>query len=345
MKKGNVPIPELQENEEVWLIVTVTSARKKTTQRGQPYIDCIANNPTGTLNLKVWSEAITAYGEMQPGLWGVVGSLNIFNDQRQFVVTEYRRINTDKYRESHGEAPIIPRAYTIDIETLAVPQFKERITHKLRRDLELGKMSIEQIERYRENPEKEAERCYYLGSLAATSGRVLSIAAHVGPKAEFSDGGLDDDFGREYVFGIDSDGNEEGEAKALNGFVALLSAFDAQTDEIVGHNVAGFDLPFIYQRCLVNGISARPVVDFGSYNIPSVFDTMRRWFFGDRGRVSLDDLAWALGIESSKTAEADGSKVYELYAAGRLAEVREYNLRDVRVTRKVYERMVAVVGR
>jgi len=37
--------------------------------------------------------------------------------------------------------------------------------------------------------------------------------------------------------------------------------------------------------------------------------------------------------------------VFDLYHAGKLAEIREYNLNDVRLTRKVYERMVAVWGR
>ncbi|HEY6327690.1 MAG TPA: ribonuclease H-like domain-containing protein [Blastocatellia bacterium] len=345
MKKGNVPIPELQENEEVWLIVTVTSARRKTTQRGQPFFDCIANNPTGSLTLRVWSEALQTHGDIRPGLWGIVGSLNVFNDQRQFVATEYRPVDVEKYRETHGEAPTIPQAYTIDIETIALPDYRERIAKKLRRNLELGNMGIEQIDRYLKDPEKEAERCYLLGSLGATSGRILSIAAHVGPKAEFTADGSGLNPGREYTFGIDENGNEETEAKALNDFVSMMAGFDPLTDEIVGHNVAGFDLPFIYQRCLVNGVVTKPVVDFTGYNPPGIYDTMRRWFFGDRGRVSLDDLAWALGIESSKTDEADGSRVWELYGAGRLAEVREYNLRDVRVTRKVYERMIAVVGR
>jgi len=72
---------------------------------------------------------------------------------------------------------------------------------------------------------------------------------------------------------------------------------------------------------------------------------MHRWWFGARNRVALDDLAWALGMESSKTDEVEGSRVFELYQAGRLAEIREYNLNDVRVTRKVYERIVSVMGR
>jgi hypothetical protein len=73
---------------------------------------------------------------------------------------------------------------------------------------------------------------------------------------------------------------------------------------------------------------------------------MRHWWLGDRrARVSLDDIAWALGIESSKTAEVEGSKVFDLYEQGRLDLIREYNLNDVRVTRKIYERMVGCFGR
>jgi len=70
--------------------------------------------------------------------------------------------------------------------------------------------------------------------------------------------------------------------------------------------------------------------------VRGVFDTMHHWWLGDRrGRVSLDDIAWAFGIESSKTAAVEGSKVFDLYAAGKLDAIREYNLNDVRVTRKV----------
>ena len=124
-----------------------------------------------------------------------------------------------------------------------------------------------------------------------------------------------------------------------------MTAFDCETDEIVGHNVIGFDLPFIFQRCLINDICVPSLVNLGEYHVRGVFDTMHRWWSGAKKNVSLDDIAWALGIESSKTAAVEGSKVFDLYHAGRLAEIREYNLNDVRVTRKVYERMVACFGR
>ncbi|HSB08644.1 MAG TPA: ribonuclease H-like domain-containing protein, partial [Blastocatellia bacterium] len=207
-----------------------------------------------------------------------------------------------------------------------------------------GKMSDEQQQRYLEDQNAEEERAFRSGSLAATTGRILSIAVHVGPAAGIEIAGLEQ-FEREEVFGIDSDGQEQSEREALIGFLALMEGFDPDIDEIVGHNIIAFDLPFIFQRCLVNNIAVRPFVNLAEFNVRGVYDTMYRWWLGARNRVALDDIAWALGVESSKTDEVDGSRVLELYQAGKLAEIREYNQNDVRVTRKVYERMVSLLGR
>ncbi len=173
---------------------------------------------------------------------------------------------------------------------------------------------------------------------------MLSIAVHVGQVPGCEIEGLAQ-AQSEYVFGIDAEGKEQEEGQALRDFLNLMTDFDVECDEIVGHNIIGFDLPFIFQRCLVHNIAARPFVNLGEYNVRGVFDTMRGWWLGGRQRVGLDDVAWALGFESSKTSEVEGSKVFDLYQAGKLAEIREYNLNDVRVTRKVYERMIACFGR
>src|SRR5712692_5787158 len=281
---------------------------------------------------------------MKPGLWGGTGKLESLQDRSQCVVTEYRPINIEQYREHVGCDPLLPRAFTMDIETIALPGFRERVGPKLEKDFRLGYMRLEQQERYLEDIAAEEERVYQLGSLNATSGRVLSIAVHVGPVPGFEIEGLTGNQ-IEHAFGIDEEGNEQDEAQALKGFLALMSDFDPECDLVVGHNIIGFDLPFIFQRCLANNITVKPFVDLSEFHVHAVFDTMRGWWLGGRNRVGLDDVAWALGLESSKTSEVEGSKVFDLYQAGRLAEIREYNLNDVRVTRKVYERMIACLGR
>jgi hypothetical protein len=343
--KGNIPIPEIPHGEDLWLIVLITQVRERRTQQGRLFYDAIARNSSGTLALKIWGEVIESQKQMRPGLWGITGKLESFQDRPQFVVAEYRPITIETYREHQGSDPILPKAYTFDIETLTLPDFRERVGPQLERLLRLGNMRLEQQQRYLEDIAAEEERSYSLGSLSATSGRILSIAVHVGgiPGLEFS--GFEQPQA-EYVFGIDVDGNEQSEKKALIDFLTFMKSFDPDIDELVGHNIVSFDLPFIFQRCLVHCISARPFVNLADYNVRGVFDTMRQWWLGDRrSRVSLDDIAWALGIESSKTADVEGSKVFDLYQQGRLAEIREYNLNDVRVTRKIYERMVSCFGR
>jgi Predicted 3'-5' exonuclease related to the exonuclease domain of PolB len=342
--RGNVPIPEIPHGEELWLMVVITSVREKRTQQGKRFCDAFARNASGSLPLKIWGETLEEWKEIKPGLWGIAGKLETFQDRSQFVVSEYRPITLEQYREHQQAEPILPRAFTIDIETLTLPDFRERVGPQLEKSLKLGNMRLEQQQRYLEDIAVEEERCYQLGSLSATSGRVLSIAVHEGPIAGF-DLGIEQRQS-ERVFGIDADGNEQDEKKSLLAFLQYMKSFDPDSDELVGHNILSFDLPFIFQRCLVHCISARPLVDLSEYNVRGVFDTMRHWWLGDRrARVSLDDIAWALGIESSKTAEVEGSKVFDLYAQGRLDAIREYNLNDVRVTRKIYERMVGCFGR
>ena len=342
--RSNVPIPEIPHGEELWLILLVTSVRERRTQQGRLYYDVSARNATGSLFLRIWDEVAQTQTPLQPGLWAVKGKLESFQDRVQFVVSEYRATTLEKYREHQHADPQLPRAFTLDIETLTLADFRERVGPQLERQMRLGNMRVEQQQRYLEDIAAEEERCYALGALSATSGRVLSIAVHVGPIPGLEFPGLEI-AASEHVFGIDRDGFEQSEKRALLDFLALLKDFDCDCDELVGHNILGFDLPFIFQRCLVHEIQVRPFVNLADYNVRGVFDTMHRWWLGARRHVSLDDVAWALGLESSKTSEVEGSKVFDLYQAGRLEHIRDYNLNDVRVTRRIYERMVASFGR
>src|SRR6058998_2783500 len=97
--KGNIPIPELQFSEEVWLIVAVTSVRERRTQQGKPFFDARARNSTGTLALKIWSDVLEGREVLKPGLWGITGKLDTFQNQTQFIINEYKPITIEKYRE------------------------------------------------------------------------------------------------------------------------------------------------------------------------------------------------------------------------------------------------------
>ena len=105
----------------------------------------------------------------------------------------------------------------------------------------------------------------------------------------------------------------------------------------VGHNLVGFDLRFLWQRCVVNRVNspiripvtAKPWDD-------TVFDTMTEWA-GVRGSVSLAKLGDIFGI--GKLDGMDGSQVYELALAGQYARIEEYCRKDVEITREAYRRM------
>lgn len=107
---------------------------------------------------------------------------------------------------------------------------------------------------------------------------------------------------------------------------------------LVGHNVQ-FDLGFLWRRCVVHGIrpqfklpgpNAREGRDFG--------DTMTVWA-GYRGTISLDRLCRALGIPSPKAGGVDGSQVFDLWQAGRHAEIARYNRGDVEAVRACWWRL------
>src|SRR6266545_2686942 len=87
--RGNIPIPEIPHAEDLWLMVVITSVREKRTQQGKRFADAMARNATGSLALKIWGETLEVWKEIKPGLWGITGRLETFQDRPQFVVAEY----------------------------------------------------------------------------------------------------------------------------------------------------------------------------------------------------------------------------------------------------------------
>lgn len=124
-------------------------------------------------------------------------------------------------------------------------------------------------------------------------------------------------------------------AEAINS----LESHQIHPLTVVGHNHVNFDLRFLFQRFCINGINPPHVLPFHAKPWDKgVFDTMVQWA-GVGNFVSLDDLCFAFGIESSK-GDLDGSKVAQYYADGRIEEIKAYCVGDVDKTFEVYQRMV-----
>jgi DNA polymerase elongation subunit (family B) len=132
------------------------------------------------------------------------------------------------------------------------------------------------------------------------------------------------------------------ERRTLRAFWKLLREFRPDRDVIVGHNIISFDLPFLYKRSVINRVSPSVELCFARYRSRPLFDVMCEWNKWDmRKFISLDALARILGLESSKQGGIDGAHVYDRFCEGCHQEIADYCMRDVRLTREIYYRMIA----
>lgn len=117
-----------------------------------------------------------------------------------------------------------------------------------------------------------------------------------------------------------------------------LVAADAR--KFIGFNVMDFDLRFIYQRSIINGVPPTQNLNFARYRSDPIYDCMHEWNKWDqRSHISLDTLAKALGLPSSKDGGIEGKDVWKAYQDNRQQEIYDYCKRDVEVTREIYRKM------
>lgn len=141
------------------------------------------------------------------------------------------------------------------------------------------------------------------------------------------------------VFAISYAWNEDAPTVLYDDEAAILGSFAdvISTDypfTIVGHNIEGFDLPFLAVRAYVHGI-IWPTIDRAS-----IRDTMRisgAWSRDAHSYLRLDTLC-RLGGFPGKGA-VSGANAYKLAAEGRHDIVKEYAANDVRRVRCVDRRV------
>jgi hypothetical protein len=137
--------------------------------------------------------------------------------------------------------------------------------------------------------------------------------------------------------------NAASEMLAIKGFFEITSDLIGNGfPTIVGHYIAGFDIKFIWQRCMVLGI--RVPAWFPKDPKPwdgGIFDTMTAWA-GPRDTISMDDLCRALGIEGK--GDIDGSMIGRLFAEGKHEVIASYCRGDIDRTRTIHRKMMAALG-
>lgn len=155
--------------------------------------------------------------------------------------------------------------------------------------------------------------------------------------------GLDGGFGRILCIGWAVDDGpvqvtqESEERYLLQTVLEGWEGFLDRVPTVVGHNVAGFDLRFLWQRCVVNGVFPQGLLSVMQAKPwdKSINDTMLMWH--PQNKVSLVKLCKILGIP--KDDPVDGSQVYALLKAGELDKIISHCRSDVEAVRAVHQKL------
>ena len=109
---------------------------------------------------------------------------------------------------------------------------------------------------------------------------------------------------------------------------------------LVSFNGRGYDGPILMIRSAQNGIAPSKNLVPNRYRVGEHTDLMDIFSFigAWRERYSLDSWCRRFDVESPK-GSIDGSQVGRAYREGRIEEIGEYCLRDVRATGELYSRV------
>lgn len=224
---------------------------------------------------------------------------------------------------------------TIDIET--IPAQSNDVCDQLKADAAKEKAEVKAPSNYKDTAKIEEY-------IAAKHAEI-----DAGIDERWRKTGLDGAYGQIAVIGVAINDEEPiafyqddwatSESTVITDFFMFLSTIRDGLNSVtfIGHNLVAFDLRFMFQRAVINGIVPPSIIPFNAKLWDnSVFDTMVQWA-GVGNRVSLDKLCGVFGLP--KKGEIDGSKVWDYVKSGRIAEVAEYCMQDVMNTRAVYRRM------
>lgn len=101
--------------------------------------------------------------------------------------------------------------------------------------------------------------------------------------------------------------------------------------KLVGHNILGFDLPYLDQSDMIHKANGHAFLNSRHYWDGMFFDTMKRWH--SRDMISLDKLAKALGHPTGKNG--NGKHFYALPDD----QKEEYLTNDLKLVEYVFTQM------
>lgn len=222
---------------------------------------------------------------------------------------------------------------TIDVETIGTsdPAVIAEITAGIKHP---GNMSKPETIAKWEEQEKPAlvEEAIAKTSFDASVGRIVCIGMALNEQPAFADCSPHEDDVLNIAFHFIN-------LAATNHYKSGTSRDSAIV--FVGHNLSGFDLRYLWQRSVINGIQPPACLLRAMKAKPwdsVIADTMIMWSPERERRISLDRLCKALGVPTPK-GDMNGSKVWAAFKAGELSKIAEYCAADVEATRNCYRRM------
>jgi hypothetical protein len=170
-------------------------------------------------------------------------------------------------------------------------------------------------------------------ALSAITGRVLAIGYYFTEDEEESGVVAIGD----HILSADDKESVITERDLLADFWMQYEASDEHT-KFIGHNIHGFDLPFLIQRSMLLGVEVPRSVMRGRFFAEKFVDTMAVWACGrqgSNGMEKLDTLAKAFGVGAKN---GSGAMFAELLEKDRAAAM-EYLKNDIALTYEVAKRM------
>ena len=135
----------------------------------------------------------------------------------------------------------------------------------------------------------------------------------------------------------------------------FFDGIEKYTPQIVSWNGGGFDLPVLHYRAMLHGVQAPRYWDQGEDDRDFKWNNyISRYhnrhldlmdllaLYQPRAYIGLDDFAKLLGFPGK--LGMDGSKVWDAYHAGQVADIRDYCETDVANTYLVYLRFQLMRG-
>lgn len=207
---------------------------------------------------------------------------------------------------------VMENFWTLDIETSALPA---EVLSEIIPEFEANK-TLKDPEKIKVDLQKKADEWRDESALHAYRSRVLAIGTKRDDETPIVLHGMEE---KEMLLDL------------------RRRATDLKHYLIVGHNILGFDIPFVCRRMWAHGIQPPTHwLDCTPWRCDWAFDTMSKWACGNRDqRISLDHLAFHLGAGRKN---GDGKDFAALYATDQ-DKALEYVRNDLILTEKCFLKM------